>query len=252
MMPALVTGAARRIGRAIATDLARHGHPVAIHCNRSRAEADALAADLSRRHGVATAVVDADLADAAAVARLVPRAEAALGPIRLVVNNASVYERDGADSFDPAFLARHMAVNAVAPAILARDMAARLPEGATGVVVNLIDQRVWKPTPQAFSYSASKATLWWMTRTMAQALAPRVRVMGIAPGPTLGNEEQDDALFRRQVDATLLGVQPDLESFGRTVRYILETPSLTGQMIALDAGQHLAWQTPDVVGVGED
>lgn len=252
MTVALVTGAARRIGRAIATDLAAHGHAVAIHCNASREAAEALAADLSHAHGVATAVVDADLADPDATARVLARAEAALGPVGLLVNNASIYESDAADAFDPAFFHRHMAINVAAPAVLVRDMAARLPAGEGGVVVNLIDQRVLKPTPQAFSYAASKATLWWMTRTMAQAYAPRLRVMGLAPGPTLGHDRQDAALFGKQVKATPLGVQPDLASFGRTVRYVLDTPALTGQLIALDAGQHLAWRTPDVVGVGED
>lgn len=252
MTVALVTGGARRIGRAVASDLAAHGHAVAIHCNRSRAEAEALGADLAERHGVATAVVDADLADPEAVATIVPRAEAALGPVTLLVNNASLYETDTAETFDPAFFAAHVTVNATAPAMLARDLAARLPAEAAGVVVNVVDQRVWKPTPQAFSYSASKATLWWMTRTLAQALAPRVRVMAIAPGPTLGHDRQGDALFEKQVAATPLGIQPPLGDFGRTVRYVLETPSLTGQMIALDSGQHLAWRTPDVVGVGED
>lgn len=249
---ALVTGAARRIGRAIAADLARHGHPVAIHANRSREAAGALAAELAAETGVATAVVIADLADPAAVVRIVPEAEAAVGPIGLLVNNASVYESDAAETVEADFFQRHMTVNALAPALLARDMAARLPDGAAGLVVNLIDQRVWKPTPQAFSYSASKAALWWMTRTMAQAFAPRVRVVGVAPGPTLASERQDGDGFARQVAATPLGRQPDLAEFGRTVRFALSTPSLTGQMIALDGGQHLAWATPDVVDVGED
>ncbi len=252
MTTALVTGAARRIGRAIASDLAAHGHAVAIHANASADAAEALAAELAEAHGVATAVVVADLSDPGAVARIVPEAAAALGPLGLLVNNASVYETDGADTLDAAFFERHMAVNALAPALLARDMAARLPAGETGVVVNLVDQRVWKPTPQAFSYSASKAALWWMTRTMAQAYAPRLRVAALSPGPTLGHDRQGEEAFARQVAATPLGRQPALEEFGRAVRFILETPSLTGQMIALDAGQHLSWQTPDVTGVGED
>lgn len=249
---ALVTGGSKRVGAAIVEDLAAHGFAVAIHCNGSRSQAEDLAARIAADHDVGTAVVQADLTDAAAVGRIVAEAAGSLGPIGCLVNNASVFDSDRAESVEPDFFLRHMMVNAAAPAVLARDMAAGLPDGAGGLIVNILDQRVWKPTPQAFSYSASKAALWWMTKTMAQAFAPKIRVMGIGPGPTLRGPRQSEDDFARQVAATLIGTAPDLAAFGRTIRYVLDTPALTGQMIALDGGQHLAWETPDVVGVGED
>jgi NAD(P)-dependent dehydrogenase (short-subunit alcohol dehydrogenase family) len=247
---ALVTGGARRIGRAVADGLAARGFAVAIHANRSLAEAEAAAAGI-RAAGGKAAVVAADLADAGAVRALVERAEALVGPIGLLVNNASTFEIDTVANLDPALLRHHLAVNLESPCLLASAMAARLPEAAIGLVVNIVDQRVWKPTPQFFSYSLSKAGLWWATRTMAQALAPRVRVVALGPGPTLKSERQHEADFARQVQAVPLGRGPSLAEFDRAIGFLLETPSLTGQMIALDGGQHLAWETPDVVGVGE-
>jgi NAD(P)-dependent dehydrogenase (short-subunit alcohol dehydrogenase family) len=247
---ALVTAGAKRIGRAIVDGLVARGFAVAVHANRSMAEAEAVAAAI-RAAGGRAAAVGADLADAADVATLVERAEALVGPIGLLVNNASMFEIDGAANLDPALLRHHLAVNLEAPCLLASAMAARLPEGAVGLVVNIVDQRVWKPTPQFFSYSLSKAGLWWATRTMAQALAPRVRVMALGPGPTLKSARQQEEDFARQVAAVPLGRGPSLAEFDRAIGFLLETPSLTGQMIALDGGQHLAWETPDVVGVGE-
>lgn len=247
---ALVTGGARRIGRAIVEDLAAHGFALAIHCNGSREAAEDLSAALAR-NGATTAVVDADLTDRAAVAQLVRRAESALGPISLLVNNASIFEEDGAGNFEWGAWDRHFAIHLEAPAMLARTMAERLPAGTEGLVVNLIDQRVWRPTPKFFSYTLSKSALWTATRTLAQALAPAIRVNAIGPGPTLANARQDDGDFRRQVDALLLKRGPDLAEFGRTIRWLWDARSVTGQMIALDGGQHLAWETPDVVGVAE-
>jgi NAD(P)-dependent dehydrogenase (short-subunit alcohol dehydrogenase family) len=247
---ALVTGAARRIGRAIALDLAEAGYAVAVHCNGSRAEAEDVAEEIRHGQGRA-AVIQADLADLAAVARILPEAEAALGPVSVLVNNASLFERDEILSLDPDLYARHMAVNLTAPVFLARDLAARLPAERDGVVVNMIDQRVWRLTPMFFSYTLAKSALWTATQTLAQALAPRIRVAGIGPGPTLANVRQQPADFRRQTDAVLLRRGPALGEITGAVRFILESPSFTGQMLALDGGQHLAWETPDVVGVGE-
>jgi NAD(P)-dependent dehydrogenase (short-subunit alcohol dehydrogenase family) len=247
---ALVTGAARRIGRAIALDLAEAGYAVAVHCNGSRAEAEDVAEEIRHGQGRA-AVIQADLADLAAVARILPEAEAALGPVSVLVNNASLFERDEILSLDPDLYARHMAVNLTAPVFLARDLAARLPAERDGVVVNMIDQRVWRLTPMFFSYTLAKSALWTATQTLAQALAPRIRVAGIGPGPTLANVRQQPADFRRQTDAVLLRRGPALGEITGAVRFILESPSFTGQMLALDGGQHLAWETPDVVSVGE-
>lgn len=246
----LVTGGAKRIGRAITEDLAAHGFGVAIHCNHARKAADDLAAMINANGGRA-AVVQADLADMAAVDGLLAAAEAALGPIDLLVNNASVFEGDQVTDFGWETWDRHFALHVKAPALLAKNFAAALPEGAEGLIVNIIDQRVLKPTPQYFSYSLSKATLWAATRTMAQALAPRIRVNAIGPGPTLPSSRQDADAFGAQLDGLILKRGPTLQEFGETIRYLWQARSVTGQMIALDGGQHLAWQTPDVTGMVE-
>ncbi len=247
---ALVTGAARRIGRAIAEDLAAQGFGVAVHCRNSRGAAESLAADIRAKGGRA-AVVEADLADRDAVNGLLPAAAAALGPIGLLVNNASVFEPDGATDFAWSSWDRHFALHVEAPIALARALAASLPPDAEGLVVNLIDQRVWRLNPQFFSYTLSKSALWTATQTLAQALAPRIRVNAIGPGPTLKNTRQSDDDFQAQVDALPLERGPALAEFGRTIRYLWEARSVTGQMIAIDGGQHLAWRTPDVTGMVE-
>ncbi|RUX75688.1 SDR family oxidoreductase [Mesorhizobium sp. M7A.F.Ca.US.006.04.2.1] len=247
---ALVTGGARRIGRAIVEDLAAHGFAVAIHCNRSRTEADALAAEIIAGDGRA-AVVAADLTDMDAIDDLIGEAQAALGPLSLLVNNASLFEDDSVLDFDWRAWDRHFAVHVKAPALLAQNFARALPAGQEGLIVNMIDQRVWRPTPRYFSYALSKSTLWTATQMMAQALGPRVRVNAIGPGPTLKNARQDDSDFAAQVDGLILKRGPELPEFGATIRYLWEARSVTGQMIALDGGQHLAWQTPDVTGMTE-
>jgi len=247
---ALVTGAAKRIGRAIAQDLARHGFAVAVHFNRSRDEAEALAASIREAGGRAAAVC-ADLTDMGAVDSLVGKAAAALGPVDLLVNNASLFHADSLPDFDLDGWDRHFAIHVKAPAVLARAFARALPADREGLIVNMIDQRVWRLTPGYFSYTLSKSALWTATRTMAQALAPRIRVNAIGPGPTLKGERQQDRDFQAQLDGVLLKRGPELSEFGATVRYLWAARSVTGQMIALDGGQHLAWETPDVTGIAE-
>ena len=247
---ALVTGAARRIGRAIALDLAANGFAVAIHCNRSRDAAEALAATI-RGDGGRAAVFAADLADLDAARSLPRRVAEALGPADLLVNNASTFEADGVGDLDPIRFQRQLAINLTAPVLIADAFATVLPAGEDGLVVNVVDQRAWKTTPHFISYQLAKSALLVATRTLAQALAPRIRVNAIGPGPTLPSERQDPADFARQAEAVLLGHGPELSEFGRTIRYLFETGSITGQMIALDGGQHLAWETPDVVGIKE-
>jgi len=245
---ALVTGGSKRIGKAIVSDLARHGHAVAIHANHSAEAAEALAGEIEAGGGRAVAVT-ADLTDAEETGALVEAAAAALGrPIALLVNNASVFVDDDATAIDTEKWDTHFALHARAPVMLGGAMAAALPEGRHGLIVNMIDQRVWKLTPRFFSYTLSKSTLWTATRTMAQALAPAVRVNAIGPGPTLKNPRQSDADFEAQTDALLLGHGPNLAEFGATIRYLWKARSVTGQMIALDGGQHLAWETPDATG----
>jgi NAD(P)-dependent dehydrogenase (short-subunit alcohol dehydrogenase family) len=247
---ALVTGGAKRIGRAIAQDLAENGFAVAIHANRSIEAAEALAEQITRRGGKA-AVLQADLLDLAQAATLVERAAAAVGPVGLLVNSASVFEDDNAAELDFALWDKHFTIHVKAPALLAAKLAAGLPAESEGLVVNIIDQRVWRLTPRYFSYTLSKSALWTATQTLAQAHAPRVRVNAIGPGPALQSARQDKSDFDAQIDGLIMKRGPELAEFGRTVRYLREARSITGQMIALDGGQHLAWQTPDVTGMVE-
>ncbi len=246
----LVTGAGRRIGKAIALDLAAHGYHVAIHANRSGAEAEAVAASIRDAGGLADVFL-ADLSDSTAVRRLHDAVLDRLGAPGIIVNNASVFQDDDVRAFDEALFDLHFAIHLKAPVILAEAMAESLPEDRDGLIVNIIDQRVWRLTPRYFSYTLSKSALWTATRTMAQALAPRIRVNAIGPGPTLANERQNDSDFARQAAAVPLGHGPELAEFGATIRYLHQARSVTGQMIALDGGQHLAWETPDVSDVGE-
>ncbi len=235
---ALITGGARRIGRAIVEDLAAHGWAVAIHCNYSREEADGLAAVITDKGGRA-AIVTGDFADPQTPARVVGSAREALGPLTLLVNNASIFEHDAVGSLDRALWDRQMAINLTAPVFLAEAFAKQVPEGVEGNVVNLLDQSVFRPTVENYSYQVSKAALATVTTSLALALAPRIRVNGIAPGPVLPSARQTPEGFRRLVEATPLGLVPNLTEFGRTIRYIVETRSITGQVIAIDGGQHL-------------
>jgi NAD(P)-dependent dehydrogenase (short-subunit alcohol dehydrogenase family) len=244
---ALVTGGARRVGAAIVRALAAQGHAVVIHCNGSRDEADALAAELTAAGGRA-AVVAADLASPDAVAGLMAAAAAPFGPPNLLVNNASVFLSDTLATIEVATWNRQFSVNVRAPSVLAKDFAAMLPAGAEGAVVNIIDHRVWKLTPQHYSYTLSKAALWAATRTMAQALAPRIRVNAVGPGPVLPNVHDGAELFRQEADGTPLGRAVDPAEVAAAVVYLAGARSVTGQMIAVDAGQHVGWRTPDVVG----
>jgi NAD(P)-dependent dehydrogenase (short-subunit alcohol dehydrogenase family) len=237
---ALVTGAAQRIGRAIALALAADGWAVAVHYRASRAPAEALVAEIAGSGGRAVAL-DADLADEAAVARLVPRAAAALGPLGCLVNNASSFENDTAATATRASWDAHLEVNLRAPFVLMQGFAALLPAAASGAVINLLDQRVWNLTPYFVSYTVSKAGLWTLTQSMALALAPRIRVNGIGPGPTLPSPRQSAAQFARQCASVPLRRGATPGEIADAVRFILAAPSLTGQMIALDGGQHLGW-----------
>lgn len=237
---ALITGAARRIGRAIAADLARDGWAVAIHYRNSSAEAESLCRDIAASGGQAVALA-ADLGDIAAVRALPGRCRAALGAApTCLVNNASEFLLDSLQSLDEATWQTHQDINLKAPVFLAQAMLDALPEGTGGNIINIIDQRVWKLTPDFFSYTISKAGLWTATRTLAQALAPRIRVNAIGPGPVLRSIHQTESEFATEQASTLLGTGPSPEEIASAVRFILSSPSMTGQMIALDAGQHLA------------
>jgi NAD(P)-dependent dehydrogenase (short-subunit alcohol dehydrogenase family) len=236
---ALITGAARRIGRAIALDLAAQGWRVGLHYRRSRDEAQRLAEEISGTGGTAVALAG-NLADADDVEALIARCTEALGVPTCLINNAAEFLPDTITSLTSSGWDTHLDVNLKAPVFLARALYLNLPDGVQGNVINIVDQRVWRPTPDFFSYTISKAGLWTATQTLAQAMAPRVRVNAIGPGPVLKSVHQTDEAFEAEKSATLLGRGPTLEEIAAAVRFILATPSMTGQMIALDGGQHLS------------
>jgi NAD(P)-dependent dehydrogenase (short-subunit alcohol dehydrogenase family) len=246
---ALVTGGAHRLGRAIALLLAEVGFAVAVHCHRSVDAAGQTAAEV-RARGRRAAVLAADLMDEAAVRGLLPAAAAALGPVGVLVNNASIFDRDEWHDATRTSWDRHVEANLRAPFVLMQAFARALPHAAEGVVINMVDQRVWALTPHFVSYTVSKAGLWALTQTMALALAPRIRVNAIGPGPALPSSRQTAEQFARQSGLTPLrrGTGPD--EVARAALAILTLPALTGQMLALDGGQHLQWSpAPDASAV---
>jgi NAD(P)-dependent dehydrogenase (short-subunit alcohol dehydrogenase family) len=257
-MTALVTGAAKRLGRAMALELARQGHDVAIHYAGSAEAAEEVAAEI-RALGRAAVTVQADLTVEAETQALLPRAAEALGkPLTVLINNASIFEYDNIESATRDSWDRHLESNLRAPFVLTQALAAQVPQAdadengeplARGLVVNMIDQRVRKLTPEFMTYTIAKMGLWAFTRTAAQALAPHVRVNAIGPGPTLQGARQSDSHFARQRAATVLGRGADAEGICDALRYLLTARAVTGQLICVDGGQHLAWQTPDVLGV---
>lgn len=241
---ALVTGGAVRIGRAIAEDLAAAGFAVALHYRGSAEAADAVAEGIRARGGRA-APVAADLSREDDVQALLPAAAEALGqPVGVLVNNASLFEYDSPETATRQSWDLHMQANLRAPFVLTQALAAGLPEGALGNVVNLIDQRVWALTPHFTTYTLSKAGLWTLTRTLALALAPNIRVNGIGPGPALPSPRQSQEAFDAQAAAMPLGHGTHPQEIASAVRFILATSGMTGQMIALDGGQHLGWAYP--------
>ena len=241
---ALVTGGARRIGHAISVALHRAGYAVAIQANRSLAEAEALRDEIMRGGGRA-AVVRADLADHSAVSGLVAAAVQAVGPPTLLVNNAAMFEPDAIGALNAARFDRQFAVNLRAPLFLSEAFAAQADEGAS--IVNILDQRVFKLTPHFVSYTLAKSALHSATRMLAQALAPKVRVNAVAPGPTMASARQAADDFARQAAAVPLGHGPTAEEVAEAVVYLASARSVTGATLVIDGGQHLAWQTPDAI-----
>lgn len=243
---ALVTGAGRRIGRAIALSLAQNGYAVVLHANQSRADAEELAAEIGGKGGRAKVVL-ADLADRDALGKLVPAA-AAFGPLTLLVNNASLFEEDEIATLERARFERTLAVNLAAPVFLAQAFAAQAPVNADASIVNVVDQRVLKPTPRFFSYTLSKSALATATVTLAQALAPNIRVNAVAPGPTLPSPRQSEAQFAAQAASVPLKRGPTPEDIAAAVVYLAGARGVTGSVIAVDGGQHLSWRTADSGG----
>jgi NAD(P)-dependent dehydrogenase (short-subunit alcohol dehydrogenase family) len=241
---ALVTGAARRLGRVLAVTAARAGYDVVIHHHTSPRDAQETLR-LVREAGREGIIAGADLCDPVAARTLI---EASPGPLTLLVNSASVFGDDSIETFTADSLDLHWATNLRAPVLLAQAFARALAKTADGLVVNIIDQRVWRLTPRNFSYTLTKAALWTATQTLAQALAPAIRVNAIGPGPTLPSVHQSPTDFTVEASAVPLGRGPDPEDIGAALAYLIDARSVTGQMIAVDGGQHLSWRTPDVIG----
>jgi NAD(P)-dependent dehydrogenase (short-subunit alcohol dehydrogenase family) len=238
---ALITGGGRRIGAAIARELARAGYAVVLHAHRSRAEAEALAAEIVKAGGVARVVL-ADLADAEAVRKLVPAA-AAFGPLTLLINSASEFEPDEIATLTREGFERAIAVNLAAPLFLSQAFAAQAKAGSS--IINVLDQRVLKPTPHFVSYTLSKSALYAATTTLAQALAPKLRVNAVAPGPTLPSPRQSGQEFAAQAKSLPLEQGPSPEDIAAAVLYLAMAGSVTGVTLPVDGGQHLAWRTAD-------
>lgn len=244
---ALVTGAGARLGKAMALGLASHGYDIAVHYHQSEDEALAVAA-LIKAAGRKAAVVQADLARESDTARLIASARAALGPLTLLVNSASCFEFDDIETATRGSWDAHIETNLRAPFRLAQDFAAQCDPARDSLIVNITDQRVLKPTPQFLSYSLSKAALHALTRPLAQALGGRnIRVNSIGPGPTLRGPRQSEDDWRRQNEATVLGRGATPDDIVGALLYLTDAKAVTGQLIAVDGGQHLAWRTPDVL-----
>ena len=245
---ALVTGAGNRIGRAIARTLSAEGWNVGIHYFRSEKAAKKLVAEINDSGSQALAV-RADLTKQEQLAALLPMVNDGLGTVHCLVNNAAVFERDELDTLDAMSWGSHIAVNLTAPLMLTQAVARGLGSEGIGNVINVVDQRVWNLTPHFVSYTLSKSGLWTMTRTLALALAPRIRVNAIGPGPTLPSKRQSNTSFELQWKSVPLQRPTSVDEIGQAVMYILGAYSMTGQMIALDGGQHLSW-SPDDAGDG--
>jgi NAD(P)-dependent dehydrogenase (short-subunit alcohol dehydrogenase family) len=240
---ALVTGAGKRVGRALALALARDGYDVAVHCHRSRGEAEEVA-DLVRSAGRRAVVLVADLAREIEAADLVPAAAEALGALGALINNASIFRLDRLETADRASWDAHLEVNLRSPVVLMRDFVRQLPGEAPGVIVNMLDQRVHNLTPNFLSYSISRLGLWGATQVLARELAPRVRVNAIGPGPTLPAPGTDEADFRAIAAATPLRRGPTPGELGEALLFVLRMPAMTGQLLTVDGGQQLGWLTP--------
>jgi NAD(P)-dependent dehydrogenase (short-subunit alcohol dehydrogenase family) len=257
-MRALVTGAGKRLGREMALYLARRGYDVAVHYAASRKEAEEVVKEITAM-GRRACALRADLLIESQVEKLVPMAVQGLGgPLTVLVNNASIFEYDTLRTASRKSWDRHLESNLRAPFVLTQAFSAQAPAAgrdaagepvASGLVINMIDQRVHKLTPEFMTYTIAKMGLWALTRTAAQALAPQIRVNAIGPGPTLQGARQSDSHFTRQRAATVLGRGANPSDITAALGFFLDAPAVTGQMIAVDGGQHLGWQTPDVLGV---
>ncbi len=247
----LITGAGARVGRELALSLAKNGWAIGVHYNRSKSGAEQIVKNIQDQGGTAAAIA-ANLHIPAELDSLVTRASECLGrPLTALINNASTFQPDRAETFSHAMFDHHVDINLKAPLRLAQAFAAQCPKEAQGVIINMIDQRVLKPNPLFFTYTLSKSALYWSTKTLAQSLAPHIRVNGVGPGPTLRNTQQTKQDFEAETKSTLLGYGSPPAALIDAVKYLLTAKSVTGQMLTVDGGQHLTWQTEDLmIGTG--
>lgn len=247
---ALVTGSAKRIGKAIAKALGADGWDVAVHYNRSAGDAEALVGEIQSL-GVRASAVQCDLSDATDVDGLISECNSRLGPLTCLINNASLFEFDDPPNFDPDTWDRHAAVNLRAPLQLAREFADQVPKQSIGCVINMLDQKVFNLNPDFFSYTLTKVAMESATRMLAMTLAPRVRVCGIAPGITLISGKQTQSGFDRAHAHAPLGHSSDSDDIAAAVRYVISAKSMTGSTLLIDGGQHLWPLQRDVQFEGE-
>lgn len=251
MQTVLVTGGAKRIGAAIVRGLSRDGWRVVVHYNSSKSEAETLAKEL-KANGSAVDIVGCDLTDLAATELLVPECFERFGPLDCLINNASLFEPDWLETVEPGLWQKQLDINLRAPMLLTKAFAAQLPDGQEGCVINMLDNKVYSPNPDYFSYSVGKFGLKGITEMAAMALGPRIRVCGIAPGLTTisGDQTADD--FESQSAMNLLEKSSSPEEIVKTVRYILASDILTGQIIVVDGGQSLLRLPRDVAFLNEE
>ena len=240
----IVTGGGQRIGRAISLAMAKDGWQVAVHFNSSLVEANEVVDEITSSGNVALAV-QADLANEVAVTSLIATISTKLTPVTAVINNASIFEEDTVENVTKGSWDSHLAINLRAPFLLTQSLARNLNKDEKGNIINIVDQRVENLTPYFTSYTLSKSALWTLTKTTAAALAPNIRVNAIGPGPTLPSRRQSQAQFDRQIALTPLEARVDVEEICNAVRFILATPSMTGQLLSIDSGQHLGWAQPE-------
>ena len=245
----IITGAATRIGAAIARKLSEPGKEIVIHYNKSKLKAENLKKDLQKK-GVKVYLIKGDLSKEKDVYKVVKYAKSKLGYFDCLINNASIFENDKLENFSTDGWGKHLRTNLRTPALLSREFAKNI-KGKNNNIINIIDQRVFKLTPYFFSYTISKTGLYTLTKTSAMSLAPYIRVNGIAPGPTIKNKRQSEKHFKRQYLATPLKKQVDVEEICNAVDFFIRNRSITGQILAIDSGQNLNWQTPDIMSVKE-
>ena len=245
----IITGGATRIGKSIAFELANYDTQIVIHYSKSVGAAKKLKLELENL-GTTVHLLKADLSDARKVQKIITFAHKKMNGLNCLINNASVFENDNLTSFTEKSFLRHMNINLKAPSILIRDFA-KIYTGKEGNIINIIDQRVEKLTPFFFSYTLSKSSLVTLTKTAAMKLAPNIRVNGVSPGPTLKNKRQSEKHFKKQWKSTILRKKVDTKNVSSAVKFFIKNDNITGQIINVDSGQRLAWQTPDIINAKE-